>query len=111
MTRKQALILFLAPALPLIPAAAETKKHITFSDYISGQFGIQHVNGAGDYSFNNGDTLQLIVTNTAKLAKSLGMKNIPNGRFLLLKHLKDDRFELRDSTSGQKAPLRLALKK
>jgi hypothetical protein len=111
MTRKQAVLIFLAPALPLIPAAADTKRHITFNAYISGQFGIQHANGPGDYSFNTGDVLQVVVTDTITLAKSLKLKNIPNGRVLLLKHIKDDRFELSDSASGQKASLKLALKK
>jgi hypothetical protein len=111
MTRRQALPILLTSALPLIPAFAEGKRQITFSDSIKGRFGIQHANGPGDYSFNDGDMLQVVVTSTVTLAKSLGIKNIPNGEVLLLKHLKDDRFELRHAATGQKASLSIVLKK
>jgi hypothetical protein len=112
MTRKQALILMLGTALPVISAAAPPiKRHIRFTDYLNGQHGIQHVNGPGDYSFDDGGTLQLVVTNSVTLVKSLRIKNLPNGEHLLLRHLKDNLFEVVHEGTGQKASLRLALEK
>jgi hypothetical protein len=110
MTHKQVLVLLLALALLAMSVAAEVpKKHIVFTDYLNGQFGVQHMNGPGSYEFDDGGTLMLVVTNAEKLTKALGIKGLKNGEHILLQHIKDDRFELRHAVSGQKASLRIAL--
>jgi hypothetical protein len=112
MTRKQALILLLVSALlALALNASVAKKHVLFTDTIKGQFGVQHMNGPGDYEFNEGAALTLVVTDTTKLTKVLGIKGLKNGEHILLQHIKDDRFEVRHQPSGQKAALQLTLSK
>ena len=112
MTRRQALVLLLAPALLALSLNAEVpKKHIAFTDYLNGQYGVQHMNGPGEYEFNDGGTLTLVVTNTGKLTQALGIKGLKNGEHILLQHIKDNRFELRHQPSGQKASLQLTLSK
>ncbi len=49
--------------------------------------------------------------NTGTLAKALGIKGLKNGEDILLRHIKDDRFELRHEATGQKAAVRIPLKK
>jgi hypothetical protein len=105
------LCLFTTLALLAIPSAAETKKHIAFTDYLNGQYGIQHMSGPGTYEFDNGGSLPLVVTNTTVLTRTLHIKNLPIGEHLLLQHIKDYRFELIHEATGQKATLRLPLKK
>ena len=110
MTRMQWLAVALALALPAL-GLAQFKKHIAFTDYLNSKYGVQHVNGPGEYSFIEGGSFELIVKTTATLAKSLGIRNLPNGEHLLLQHIKDDQFELRHTPTGQKASIKLALKK
>jgi hypothetical protein len=110
MTRKQALILLLvAGLLALSPAGAVAKKHILFTDYLNGMYGVQHASGPGDYDFDLGGTLDLVVTNSDKVTRILGIKGLKNGEHLLLRHIKDDRFELQHQLTGQKAPMKLKL--
>ncbi|MGJ5817665.1 hypothetical protein [Paludibaculum fermentans] len=108
MTRRTSLILAALAALPLL---AETKKNIRFTDYMNQQYGVQHQNGPGQYSFNAGGELPLVVTNTTRLVQSLRIRNLPNGEVLLLRHIREDQFLLLHEQSKQQAPLRLALQK
>jgi hypothetical protein len=112
MARKQLFVVLIAIVLAAVVAGASVpKKHIAFTDYLNSQYGVQHINGPGDYAFDDGGTLPLRVTNTVVLTKALRIKNVPNGEHLLLRHIKGDRFEVVHEASGQKAALRLQLVK
>ena len=97
--------------LVALPLVAETKKHIRFTDYMNQQYGVQHQNGPGLYSFSPGGELPLVVTTSSRLEQMLKIRKLPNGEVLLLRHIKDDQFMLTHAPTRQQAQLRLALEK
>jgi hypothetical protein len=79
------------------------------NDY-SRRFGMQNAQGPGQ-NFDEGATLNFVVTNTATLARFAAIRGLKNGEHILLRHIKDDQFELSHDGTGQKASVRLAVKK